>query len=455
MKRVVAALEARGLVAGLTHGGSTRCEAAHVVGVDGVELVDEVAHAAGGQPRSVYLGVDPSADGLHVGHLLGVLTLRSFQRHGFRPIALVGGATGLIGDPSGRATERQMLSEEQVQANVRGIQSDLERLLDFDACEVTGSDTHARLVNNADWYKDMSALGFLRDVGKHFRVGAMKSRDSVKSRVDQGLSFTEFSYQILQGYDFLHLYRTMGCRVQVGGSDQWGNIVSGVDLIRRVTGKRDAYGLTIPLLVNSDGTKFGKSAGNAVWLRPDKTSHLEFYQFFLRLADAEVEPLLPKLCGDDLHGDDLAQLVSDHRADLSKRLAQTYLAEHMTALVRGATGLRRAQVATKVLFGASLDDLSAADLLDLGNGTAEVPVVELRRDDVVGKPLASLAVQAKLCKSSSEARRLIASGGLYINNARVAPTKSTTFDPALHAKEGELSVLRAGKRKHAIIHFPH
>ncbi|GBG28582.1 Tyrosine--tRNA ligase, mitochondrial [Hondaea fermentalgiana] len=410
-------------------------------GSDGIVRLDN------GDVCSVYLGIDPTADGLHVGHLVGIMALRAFQREGFRPLALVGGATGLIGDPSGRATERAMLETSDVERNVEGIRADLERVLEFGGKEPNA----AQLVNNLDWYRGMSALELLRDVGKHFRVSAMMSRESVKARLEtssdetqEGLSFTEFSYQLLQGYDFLHLYRTESCRVQIGGSDQWGNIAAGTDLIRRATGDTaEALGVTVPLLTNRAGEKFGKSAGNAVWLAPDKTSDFELYQFFMRAEDEMVEDLLYKLT--ELPEDEVAAIAKAHGEAPEKREAQRRLAQSVVQMVRGPTGLRRAEVATQALFGGDLDALSAEDLLSI-----DAPRVTLSREQVQDRTAIDVFAAAKAVASKSEAKRLAASGGLYVQNHRV-PDASYTLDLARDAAEGRVILLRSGKRKYTIV----
>lgn len=410
---------------------------------------DGLVRLDSGEVCSVYLGFDPTADGLHVGHLVGLMALRAFQKEGFRPIALLGGATGMIGDPSGRSTERPMLDREAAHANAMGLLLDIERLLDFKA----GEPNSAILVNNLDWYAPMSVFDFFAEVGHNFRVSAMMSRESVKARLGdgtdsahEGLSFTEFAYQIFQGYDFWHLYQSKGCCVQLGGSDQWGNIASGLDLIRRMTPKdtvSDAIGVTVPLLTNRAGEKFGKSAGNAVWLNPDKTSDFEFYQFFLRVEDEMVEELLYKLT--ELPVEDISGIVEAHNAAPEKRDAQRRLAQSVTEMVRGKASVHRAEVATQALFGGDLDALTADDLLGI-----DMPRVTLQGDQVQGRSVVDLFVAAKAVKSKGEARRLASSGGLYVQNKRITDA-NLIIDLAEHATEGRVILIRSGKQKYTVV----
>jgi len=395
-------------------------------------------------PRpGAYLGFDPTADGLHIGHLAGVMALRQLQSAGFQAIALVGGATGLIGDPSGRSTERELLDQDKVAQNVLGLKRDLGHVLDFEG-------GRTKLVNNLDWYESMSAIGLLRDVGKHFRVGTMMTRESVKSRLggeDGGLSLTEFAYQALQGYDFLHLYRTSNCKVQVGGSDQWGNIVGGLDLIRRVTRANDVSGLAVPLLTTKAGQKLGKSAGNAVWLSPDKTSDYEFYQYLYRVEDEDVEDLLLRLTEVDV--EEIEATLKEHRTAPHQRKAQKLLAEQVTQIVRGSENVIRAQRATQVLFGKSIDQVSASDLAAIGH-SGDAPTASFKKAEVEGLPIIELALRTGACASKSEARRLVKSNGLYLNNRRVED-ENQKFDVSLDTLEGRVALLRTGKRNYVIL----
>src|SRR6201996_1098765 len=306
--------------------------------------------AYGAKPVTLYVGFDPTADSLHLGHLLSLLILRRFQLAGHRPIAVAGGATGMIGDPSGKSAERNLLSEDILQANIAGIQGQLGKLLDFET-----KTNPALLLNNADWVRPISVLDFLRDVGKHFSVNAMMAKDSVKSRMETGISFTEFSYSLLQAYDFLHLYEQHGCLLQAGGADQWGNITAGIDLIRRKT-EAVACGLTTPLLTKTDGTKFGKTEGGAVWLSAEKTSVYKFYQFLIQVEDAQVIQLLKYFTF--LPREDIDALAAQHAATPERRDAHRKLALELTTLVHGAQAAQDAIRASEILFGGSLEGIT-------------------------------------------------------------------------------------------------
>jgi tyrosyl-tRNA synthetase len=396
--------------------------------------------AALDKPLTVYAGFDPSCDSLQAGNYVTIMALAHFQRAGHRVIAVVGGATGLIGDPSGKSAERNLLTDEQVRHNLEGIKENLSRFLAFD----TGPNP-AIMLNNYDWHKDFSFMSLLRDVGRHFRVNQMLAKESVKRRLESqdGISFTEFCYQVLQGYDFLHLYRATGCRLQIGGSDQWGNITAGTELIRRVEGA-DAYGLTFPLVCDSQGRKFGKSEGNAIYLDHRRTSYYAFYQFFLRTSDADVIRFLRIFTF--LPEDELRRLEAEVTASPEKREAQRLLAEHLTRAVHGEHGLALAQRASEVLFGGSFDGLAATDLLAI---FANVPSCELPRDAVVGKPVLEVAAAAGLCASKGEARRLLQQGGLTVNNVRVSDV-AAVFDAAMLI-DGRLTILRSGKKNNVLL----
>jgi len=383
----------------------------------------------------MYAGFDPSNTSLQAGNFVTIMALCHFQRAGHKVIALVGGATGLIGDPSGKSTERNFLTEEQVEANLVGIKENLSRFLDFE---------NGVMVNNYDWHKNFTFISYLRDVGRYFRMGAMLSKESVKARLasDNGMSFTEFCYQTLQGYDFLHLYDTYGCRLQIGGSDQWGNITAGTELIRRQRGV-EAYGLTFPLVTDSQGRKFGKSEGNAVYLDHRKTSYYDFYQFFLRTEDADVCRYLRIFTF--LPMEEIAALEELVKTQPEKREAQKILAEDMTRRVHGETGLNAAQRATDVLFGGSMAGLGAAELLPIFK---DVPSCTLTRDDLVGKNAIEVAAVSGLCKSKGEARRLAESGGLYLNNEKVGLVDILTDDRIV---DGQLVVLRSGKKTYRLV----
>ncbi len=392
------------------------------------------------QPTTIYAGFDPSSSSLQAGNFVAIMALAHCQRAGHRVIALAGGATGLIGDPSGKSAERQLLSEDEVQQNLAGIQENLTRFLDFNHATAP-----AKLVNNYDWHKNFTFITFLRDVGKHFRMTQMLGKESVKKRMlsDDGMSFTEFCYQLLQAYDFLWLHEHEGCRVQLGGSDQWGNITAGTELIRRVRGA-EAYGLTLPLVCDSQGRKFGKSEGNAVYLDHRKTSYYDFYQFFLRTADADAARYLRIFTFLPL--EQIAQLEEQLKDAPEKREAQRVLAEEVTRCVHGVHGLAVAQRASEVLFGGSLEGLSLADLLGI---FANVPSAELARAAVVGKPVLDLAAAAGLVASKGEARRLVQQGGLYLNNRRV--TDLAQVFAADDLIEGRVAVLRAGKKSFQLV----
>jgi tyrosyl-tRNA synthetase len=406
--------------------------------LDDLTSPDVAAHAA--QPSVVYAGFDPSSDSLQVGNLVTIMGLAHFQRCGHRVIALVGGATGMIGDPSGKHTERALLTAEEVRHNTAGIRENLSRFLDFEHPTAP-----ARLVNNADWFAQFTFIDFLRDVGKHFRMGTMLSKDSVRSRLESeaGMSFTEFSYQLLQGYDFLHLFDHAQCRIQLGGSDQWGNITAGTDLVRRLRGEA-VYGVTIPLVCDSAGQKFGKSAGNAVYLAAQRTSVHDFYQFFVRTADADVARFLKIFTFLEL--DEIDAYAEAVAARPEERAAQRRLADEVTRLVHGPAGLATAQRTAAVLYGAAMDGLHADDLLAV---FADVPAVERPAAAVVGQPVAVVAADSGLCKSRGEARRLLQSGGLYVNNRRVEDVEQCLG--AGDAIDGRLVVLRSGKKRYQMV----
>lgn len=397
------------------------------------------------KPIAVYAGFDPTADSLHVGNFVAILGLMYAQRNGIRPIAVVGGATGLIGDPSGKSAERQLQSKDDVAKNVQGIRSVLEKFLDFNDVKAP-----AMIVSNLDWFGPMSAIDFLRDVGKHFRVGSMLAKDSVKSRMegsDEGMSYTEFSYQLLQGYDFYRLYKDQHCVLQLGGSDQWGNITAGTDLIRKLEGESgSAFALTMPLITTASGAKFGKSEGNAVWLTADRTSPFDFYQFWLRTEDADVERYLKFFTF--IPVSEIDQLLQQHRSAPEQRLAQKKLAEQMTNLVHGPEATQQALAASQALYGNSSDKLDAATIDALtaqGVGSITIPASRLE----TGLGIADACVETGLAKSKGEARRLIQGGGVYVNNVKVS-------DPATMLKSADLIadtaiILRGGKKNYRLI----
>lgn len=394
------------------------------------------------KPQTLYIGFDPTASCLQAGNYVAIQTLAQFQRAGHRVIALVGGATGMIGDPSGRSTERNFLSVDQLQKNLEGIKENLSRFLDFDS-----PTNPAIMVNNYDWYKDYSILPFLREVGTLFRMKPMLAKDSVQKRLNaetNSMTFTEFTYQILQGYDFYHLYKKYGCSLQVGGADQWGNITAGTDLIRRLEPDAEVNGLTIPLVCDANGQKFGKSAGNAIFLNADKTSVYAFYQFFLRTLDADAIRYLRIFTFlDDAR---IAELAAAQRERPEAREPQRVLAEELTRAVHGEDGLRAAQRASAVLFGGSLDGLSAADLEAIA---ADIPSATLPRGQVLGQPLVDVAVAAGFLKSKGEARRLIQGGGLSLNNVKATDPAATVSPDA--PVEGKAILLRQGKKNYFLL----
>jgi tyrosyl-tRNA synthetase len=406
---------------------------------DSVEGVDALL---GREKVTIYNGFDATGDSLHVGHLVPLIALARLQRYGHHPIALAGGGTSMIGDPSGKASERQLLTPAQVEANVESIKQQLAHLLDFEV-----KSNPARVMNNADWLSSLNLIDFLRDTGKHFTVNYMIAKDSVKARLnrEEGISFTEFSYMLLQSYDFLHLYQHHGCALQTGGSDQWGNITAGVELVRRVTGA-SVYGMVYPLIVKSDGTKFGKTESGSVWLSPERTSPYRFYQFWLNTDDADVVRYLkfftflsrPEI-------EDLAQAVIERP---EARDAQRRLAREMTALMHGQSGLAVAENATQALFGGDVAGLSAAEIEDI---FADVPSIELPKQSFegAGMPVPDLLVSAGAAQSKGDARRSIDQGGFYLNNQRVAGPQQAVTTADLLA--GRFLVVRKGRKQYFLV----
>ena len=374
---------------------------------------------------TAYLGIDPTADSLHIGHLVGVMILKHFQNAGHRPIALVGGATGMIGDPSMKSQERKLLDEETLRHNQEAIKKQLSHFLDFDS----DAPNAAILVNNYDWMKNFSFLDFTRDVGKLITVNYMMAKDSVKKRLSgenqQGMSFTEFSYQLLQGYDYLHLYRTYGCRLQLGGSDQWGNITTGTELIRRTEGG-EAYALTCPLITKADGSKFGKTESGNVWLDRRYTSPFKFYQFWLNVSDEDAARYIKIFT--ELPEDEIRELEARQQADPGKRPLQRRLAEEITTMVHSAADTAAAIEASQILFSnkatESLRRLDEATLLEVFEG---VPTFEVARADVMQgiKILDLVADKAPVFPSKGEARKLIQQGGFSINKEKMTDPQAT------------------------------
>jgi len=395
------------------------------------------------EPRTVYAGFDPTADSLHVGSLIPLMLLRRFQRAGHRPIALVGGATGMIGDPSGKSEERKLLSVEVLRANVAAIETQMRTLLDFDA-----GPTGATLVNNYDWMSQFSYLEFLRDIGKSFPVNVMLAKDSVKNRLertDSGLSYTEFSYMLLQAYDFVHLFDKFGCQLQAGGSDQWGNITAGIDLGRRMRSAQ-FYGLTCPLLTKSDGSKMGKTESGALWLSAERTSPFQFYQYWINVDDADVGKCLRYFT--DLEQSEIEALDAERASDPGRRASQRRLAEEITRIIHGPSGLARAQRATEILFGAEIDALSEREL---GEIFADVPSRQVERTQLEGAGLnvVDALALAGLSASKGEARRTVTQGGAYVNNRRVDSIERQLTTADLVGTS--TIVLRSGKKKYGLL----
>jgi tyrosyl-tRNA synthetase len=392
---------------------------------------------------TLYNGFDPTGDSLHIGHLVPMMQLARWQRFGHTPIALAGGGTGMVGDPSGRSTERQLLSMEQIESNVAKIKVQLASILDF---EVKSNPT--QLVNNADWLVPLRLMEFLRDTGKHFTVNYMTAKDSVKSRLarEDGISFTEFSYMLLQAHDFLHLYQHHNCIIQAGGSDQWGNIVTGTELIRKVAGGK-AYGVVYPLITRADGTKFGKTAdGESVWLDPTRTSPYRFYQWWLNVDDADAINYLQYFTW--LNHTEITELEQAIFERPEQREAQRRLAQELTAMVHGATAVTKAEKAADVLFGGDFDGLDAGDIRDI---FADVPSSQLAKTELEGEGLAlvDLLVQTGLAKSKGDARRSIDGGGIYVNNKRVTEAGQTAV--LQHTIEGQFLVLRKGRKQYHLV----
>ncbi len=397
------------------------------------------------KPRTVYAGFDPTGDSLHVGHLMAVMVLRRFQVAGHRPIVVVGGATGMIGDPSGKSEERNLLDIETLRRNVVAMEKQLSAFMSFE-----GSPNAAIMVNNHDWMGKFGYLEFLRDVGKHFPIGVMLAKDSVKSRLartDTGLSYTEFSYMLLQAYDFVQLRRQYDCEIQIGGSDQWGNITAGIDLARRMDGVQ-LYGMTCPLLATSDGRKMGKTESGAVWLDPAKTGPYHFYQYWINIDDQTTATCLRFFT--DLDEPTINAILEEHAADPGQRVAQRRLAEEITRLVHGETGLEAAVRATQVFFGAAIEDLDDAQLVDI---FADVPSEALPRDRLRGEGLSVIDAfhAAGLAKSKGEARRTISQGGAYVNNIRVENAERSLTEADLAGET--VMILRGGKKRYALLRF--
>ncbi|MCS5301036.1 tyrosine--tRNA ligase [Staphylococcus aureus] len=386
---------------------------------------------------TLYCGADPTADSLHIGHLLPFLTLRRFQEHGHRPIVLIGGGTGMIGDPSGKSEERVLQTEEQVDKNIEGISKQMHNIFEF------GTDHGAVLVNNRDWLGQISLISFLRDYGKHVGVNYMLGKDSIQSRLEHGISYTEFTYTILQAIDFGHLNRELNCKIQVGGSDQWGNITSGIELMRRMYGQTDAYGLTIPLVTKSDGKKFGKSESGAVWLDAEKTSPYEFYQFWINQSDEDVIKFLKYFTFLGKEGIDRLEQSKNEAPHL--REAQKTLAEEVTKFIHGEDALNDAIRISQALFSGDLKSLSAKELKD---GFKDVPQVTLSNDTT---NIVEVLIETGISPSKRQAREDVNNGAIYINGER---QQDVNYALAPEDKiDGEFTIIRRGKKKYFMVNY--
>ncbi|MCM0402952.1 tyrosine--tRNA ligase [Staphylococcus aureus] len=386
---------------------------------------------------TLYCGADPTADSLHIGHLLPFLTLRRFQEHGHRPIVLIGGGTGMIGDPSGKSEERVLQTEEQVDKNIEGISKQMHNIFEF------GTDHGAVLVNNRDWLGQISLISFLRDYGKHVGVNYMLGKDSIQSRLEHGISYTEFTYTILQAIDFGHLNRELNCKIQVGGSDQWGNITSGIELMRRMYGQTDAYGLTIPLVTKSDGKKFGKSESGAVWLDAEKTSPYEFYQFWINQSDEDVIKFLKYFTF--LGKEEIDRLEQSKNEAPHLREAQKTLAEEVTKFIHGEDALNDAIRISQALFSGDLKSLSAKELKD---GFKDVPQVTLSNDTT---NIVEVLIETGISPSKRQAREDVNNGAIYINGER---QQDVNYALAQEDKiDGGFTIIRRGKKKYFMVNY--
>ena len=392
---------------------------------------------------TAYVGIDPTADSLHIGHLVSIMLLKHLQMAGHKPLAVVGGATGMIGDPSFKAAERKLLTPDEIQHNVDCIKGQLSRFLDFDN-PVNG----AEILNNYDWMKDYLFLDFIRDVGKHITVNYMMTKDSVKKRMETGISFTEFSYQLLQGYDFLVLYRTKGCRLQMGGSDQWGNITTGTELIRRMDGGT-AFALTCPLIRKADGTKFGKTEKGNIWLDAERTSPYEFYQFWLNVADDDAESYIKIFTL--LDKDTIDKLIAEHRADPGRRELQKVLAREVTVMCHGQEAYDKAVAASQMLFGGSSEDLRKLDERTFLAVFADVPSFNVPRADLPCNILDFLAVKTSILPSKGEARKMVQGNGISVNKDKVTSIDASVTEADI--VNGHYILAQKGKKNYFIINI--
>lgn len=413
--------------------------------VNDCTAAEELAKRLAEGPISLYAGFDPTADSLHVGNLVPLIGLRRFQNYGHKPIALAGGATGSIGDPSGKKSERQLLTKEVLDHNIEQVRVQLARLLDFS----DGIDNTAKLVDNASWIGPISFLEFLRDVGKYITVNSMVGKDSVKSRMGDeksGISFTEFSYMLLQGYDFYHLNQAENCELQIGGSDQWGNITVGTELTRKKAGNT-VYGLTLPLITNSDGSKFGKSEKGAIWLDPAKTSVYRFYQYFVNVDDRDVIRYLKFFTF--LSQEQIGDLEKQHEANPGQRVAHHALATEMTNLIHGEQATQDAITASKILFGGGLDGITQNAL---ANVAGEIPTATISADTLTsdeGLLVLDALVDTGLTNSRGDAKKAVKEGGAYVNNQRVQEMGYKLSDSDVHY--GKYILLRRGKKNYAAL----
>jgi len=404
------------------------------------QQTDEVGmkELLGKESVSLYCGVDPTADSMHIGHLLPLLTMRRFQEHGHRPVVLVGGATGQIGDPSGKKEERSLLTTEQVEYNVKSIQGQMKKIF-----EVEG-DHGAIMVNNLDWIGKIDMISFLRDFGKYIGVNYMLAKDTISSRLETGISYTEFTYTILQAMDFNHLYKEHNCKLQIGGSDQWGNITTGLELIRKMNDEAKAFGMTIPLVTKADGTKFGKTESGAIWLDPAKTSPYEFYQFWFNATDADVVKYLKFFTF--LGRETITKLEEAVQTEPHLRAAQKALAEAMTSMIHGEEALAQAQRITAALFSGDLKSLSSAEIKQ---GFKDVPTHTVGEEDSTN--IVDILVDAKISSSKRQAREDVSNGAVYINGDRV-----TELDYLLEGEarlDQEFTIVRRGKKKYFMIQY--
>ena len=399
-------------------------------------------------PTAAYVGIDPTADSLHIGHMVSIMILKHFQECGHKPIALVGGATGMIGDPSGKSKERNLLDEATLNHNVACIKKQLSKFLDFES----DAPNRAELVNNYDWMKDYGFLNFIRDIGKHITVNYMMAKDSVKMRLSnesrEGMSFTEFSYQLLQGYDFLWLYQNKGCRLEMGGSDQWGNITTGTELIRRSLGKTDAYALTCPLIRKADGKKFGKTEKGNIWLDPERTSPYEFYQFWLNVSDEDADRYIKifTLLGKE----EIEAAIAEHQLDPGQRKLQKLLAKEVTILVHGEAEYENALAASRMLFGNSTSEelrkLDERTFLAVFSG---VPTFDVKKEDLPCGIIDLLSVKTQVFPSKGECRKMIQGGGVSVNKDKIASIDHEITENDI--VDGKYILVQRGKKNYFII----